>query len=50
MTVKDILKALDATVSSGSEHLDQEITSAFASDMMSEVLAYSKGQSVLVTG
>ena len=50
MTVKDIQSALKATVSSGSEYLDTEITSAFASDMMSEVLAFSRGQSVLITG
>ena len=50
MTVKDIQTALNATVSSGSKLLDKEITSAFASDMMSEVLAFSKGQSVLITG
>ncbi|MCI9547254.1 MAG: hypothetical protein HFH60_11330 [Lachnospiraceae bacterium] len=50
MTVKDIQKALDATITTGGEYMDKEITSAFASDMMSEVLAFSKGQSVLITG
>ena len=50
MTVKDIQKALAATITTGEEYMDKEITPAFASDMMSEVLAFSKGQSVLITG
>lgn len=50
MTIKDILAALDATVKCGSKYLDREITSAVASDMMSEILAFSSNESILLTG
>ena len=34
----------------GEEHLDEEIASACGSDMMSDVLALSKDQEMLITG
>jgi len=45
--IKDILKA---TVLSGEEHLDREVYTACGSDLMSDVLAFVKDQSVLLTG
>ena len=34
----------------GEDNLDKEVTSAFGCDLMSDVLAYVKDQSVLLTG
>jgi predicted transcriptional regulator len=51
MTVREIAKLLNADVLCCEDLVDKiEITSAFASDMMSDVLAYVKDQGVLVTG
>ncbi|MBT9777219.1 hypothetical protein GPL15_11975 [Clostridium sp. MCC353] len=50
MTVKDVQNVLGARVLVGSEHLDREVKSACGSDMMSDVLAFSKDHSVLLTG
>ena len=50
MTARDVQKILGARVLTGEEFLDREITSACASDMMSDVLAFSKDHSVLITG
>lgn len=47
MTARDVQKILGARVLVGEEFLDREITSACASDMMSDVLAFSKDHSVL---
>jgi predicted transcriptional regulator len=49
--ISDIIKVLNAEVLfADDELLDTEVTSACASDMMSDVLAYVKDQAVLVTG
>ena len=50
MTARDVQKILGARVLVGEEFLDREITSACASDMMSDVLAYVTGSTVLLTG
>lgn len=50
MTAKDVQKILGARVLTGEEYLDREINSACGSDMMSDVLAFSKDHSVLLTG
>ena len=50
MTVKDVQDVLGARVLVGEEHLDREVRSACGSDMMSDVLAFSKDHSVLLTG
>lgn len=50
MTGNDIKRILDCEVICGSEYLDQEIHTACGSDMMSDVLAYVKDQSVLLSG
>ena len=50
MTVQDIQKILDATVITKKGDLTREVQSACGSDMMSDVLAFVKNQSVLLTG
>lgn len=50
MTIKDIQEILKAEVLCGEDLLDTEIHTACGSDMMSDVLAFVKEQSVLLTG
>ncbi|MDO4294566.1 MAG: DRTGG domain-containing protein [bacterium] len=50
MTVKDACAVLGARVLVGEELLEQEVRSACGSDMMSDVLAFSKDHSILLTG
>lgn len=50
MTVEDVRRVLGARVLVGEEHLDREVRSACGSDMMSDVLAFSKDHSILLTG
>lgn len=50
MTVGEIVKILDCELIFGEEYLEQEVKTACGSDMMSDVLAYVKDQSVLLTG
>lgn len=50
MKIQDIAKLLDAKVYSSVDYLDNNVISACASDMMSDVLAYVKDQSVLISG
>ena len=50
MTVKDARDILGARVLVGEEYLDREVRSACGSDMMSDVLAFSKDHSILLTG
>lgn len=50
MTISDVRDILEAAVISGQELLDAEVHNACGSDMMSDVLAFVKDQSVLLTG
>lgn len=50
MTVKEIARILEAEVITGEDALDTDVASACGADMMSEVLAFSRGNSVLLTG
>lgn len=50
MKLNEIKEILEAQVICGEDMLDNEVTSAFGSDMMSDVLAYAKTDSVLLTG
>ncbi len=50
MTGNDILRILDCQLICGKERLDEEVQTACGSDMMSDVLAYVKDQSILLTG
>ncbi len=50
MTIRDIIPIVEGKVMCCPHMLDEEIKSACGSDMMSDVLAYVKDQSVLLTG
>ena len=50
MTISDVVTILDARVLSGEESLNSEVTSACGSDLMSDVLAFVKEKTVLITG
>ncbi len=49
MTLKEIVKLLDAQVLVGENRLDEDVTKAFASDLMSDVLTL-KETPILITG
>ena len=50
MKISDILSILDAQLLTEGAGLEREVHTACGSDMMSDVLAYVKDQSVLLTG
>ena len=50
MKLKEIKEMLKADVLCGEEFLDTEVSYAFGSDLMSDVLAYVKGKTLLLTG
>jgi predicted transcriptional regulator len=50
MTVNDVKTVLGAKIICGEEYLEKEVHTACGSDMMSDVLAFVKDQSVLLTG
>lgn len=50
MTIADVKRILSAEVLCGEQHLEKEVHNACGSDMMSDVLAFVKDQSVLLTG
>jgi len=50
MTIRDAMNCLGAECIVGEENLDKEVRSACGADMMSDVLAYSKDHSILLTG
>ncbi len=49
MTIREIAKLLNATVCTGESRLDEEVETAFASDLMSDVLTL-KDTPILITG
>lgn len=50
MTINDIVKALNCIVLTGNEHLNDQVDTACGSDLMSDVLAFVKDKTVLITG
>lgn len=50
MKLAHVKARLDAEVLCGSEWLDREVKSACGSDLMSDVLAFTKEQALLLTG
>lgn len=50
MKVREIMSLLCAPLHSGEDALDREVHTACGSDMLSDVLAFFKDQSVLLTG
>ncbi len=50
MKLKEIIDILKAVIVTNPRELETEIEWAYATDLMSDVLYYSKGNSVLITG
>ncbi|MBP8626537.1 MAG: hypothetical protein KBE27_02465 [Syntrophorhabdaceae bacterium] len=50
MTLKEVRDILDAEVFVGHDQLDMEVKTAFGADLMSDVLAFAKAGSLLLTG
>lgn len=50
MVIKDLISLLDAQVLCGEDKLGDEVNTAFASDLMSDALAFVKDKTVLITG
>ena len=50
MQIKKIVELLEAEILWGEELLENEVHSACAADMMSDVLAFVKDQAVLISG
>lgn len=50
MKINEIAKIVDGRIECCAENADKEVCSAFASDMMSDVLAFVRDQGVLITG
>ncbi len=50
MTIREIAELLKAECLVGEELLDKEVSTACGSDMMSDVLAFTKNNAVLITG
>lgn len=50
MTLYDIKHILDAEILVGEDQINQEVKTAFAADLMSDVLAFAKPGSLLLTG
>ena len=50
MKLGEVKEILNADVIVGEEHLDLEVKTAFGADLMSDVLAFAKAGSLLLTG
>ena len=50
MTIREIAERIDAVVYAEPDQMDVDLTGAFGSDMMSDVLAFAENRDVLLTG
>ncbi len=50
MNLKDVQRLLNAEVLAGGDYLDRQVETCCGSDMMSEVLAFAKRDTLLCTG
>ena len=50
MKIREIKEWLDAEMLCGFENMDEEIEGVFASDFMSDILAFADNQKLLITG
>ncbi len=50
MTLEKMKTLLDAEILCGEAYMDRDVTYAFSSDLMSDVLAYANEHSILITG
>ena len=50
MTIREVMEIVDGKVLTGAERLDTPVDTACGSDLMSDVLAFVKEKTVLITG
>jgi predicted transcriptional regulator len=50
VTLKEVAELLDADVLAGRDQLEMEVKTGFGADLMSDVLAFAKPGSMLLTG
>ena len=50
MTIREVMKIVDGKVLVGEDRLDAPVDTACGSDLMSDVLAFVKEKTVLITG
>lgn len=50
MTIRDVMEIVEGTVLTGEDKLDSPVDTACGSDLMSDVLAFVKDKTVLITG
>ncbi|MBN1364688.1 MAG: hypothetical protein JW976_07785 [Syntrophaceae bacterium] len=50
MKLREVKEVLDANVIVGEEKLDMDVYTAFGADLMSDVMAFAKAGSLLLTG
>ncbi len=50
MTIGDVQRILNAQILVGEDRMDQQVDTACGSDLMSDVLAFVKEKTVLITG
>jgi len=50
VTLKEVAELLDADVLTGQDQLEMEVKTGFGADLMSDVLAFAKPGSMLLTG
>ena len=50
MSIRDVMKIVEGTVLTGEDKLDSPVDTACGSDLMSDVLAFVKDKTVLITG
>jgi predicted transcriptional regulator len=50
MTIREVMKLVDGEVLVGADRLDTPVDTACGSDLMSDVLAFVKDKTVLITG
>ncbi len=50
MKLSEIVRLIDGVILAGGEKLDEDFTSAYSADLLSDVLALTKGHTLLITG
>ncbi|NLK09037.1 MAG: hypothetical protein GX316_10145 [Firmicutes bacterium] len=50
MKIKDVMELIEAKLLTKKEHLEQEILSVCGADLMSDVLAFTRAKTLLLTG
>lgn len=50
MIIKDIIALLEASLHTGSDKLERDVSAVCGSDLMSDVMAFVKDEAVLLTG